>query len=219
MSLYFYVVSFIQILMGGISYTALTTFYNVALNPELAKQFRIAITKELLDFFMSKADDAGSCILAKFVRSCLYMLLSRSEMNQVSVTSKEAHMLALCLKGRDPFFGGYDNLITTVGNLALVPKNRKIFLDADIIGILKELALQNASPAPNGIFYAFLNMISSSDTQSEEFAHTDSAIRALLVSDSSFMMLLCGSKEEICRGLNLLLCPSDPEKTGVYMRN
>ena len=196
----------------------LTIFYNVALNPDLAKQFRIAITKELLDFFISKKDDAGSCFLAKFVRSCLYMLLSRSEISQVSISSKEADMLAQCLEGHAPFFAGYDYLITTIGNLALVPRNRKIFLDAGIISILKEIALQNESPVPNGIFYALLNMISDSDASdihSEEFLHADGAIRDLFTSDSSFMELLCSSNKEVCRGLTLLLCPSDTKKPGM----
>lgn len=190
----------------------LTTLYNVALNPELAKHFRIVITKELLVFFASKKDDAEICFLAKFIRSCLYMLLSRSEMNQVCISLKEADMLAQCLEGRDPFFAGYDNLVTTIRNLALLPKNRKIFFDTGIISTLKELALKNEV---NGIFYALLNMISESDAHGETFAHTDDAIRALLTSDSSFMELLCGSNKEVCRGLNLLLCHSGYEKSGM----
>ncbi len=206
-----------QVVTDDIAYVTLTALYNVALNPQLAKRFRIVITKQLLNYFLRK-NDIGICCITKCFRSCLYMLLSKLEVSQVCICSKEAVMLAQCLEGRGSFFGGYDSLVKTIENLALVPKNRQVFFDTGIISILKDAALNKDLVHAIGILNALLNVVSDPDElerHGEVFLSYSDSIKALLTSDDSFMELIHSSNEEVCKGLALLLSPSHSEKPGM----
>ena len=134
------------------------------------------------------------------------MLLSQSELNQMCICSDEAVKLAQCLKGHS-FFGGYDNLVKTIGNLALVPKNRQVLFDCGIISMLKESALKDAQ-SRNGIFNTLLNMFP--DLKGHSKAFSDS-MKYLLTSDHAFIELIRTSNEEVCKGLDLLLSPYSDE--------
>lgn len=209
-----------QIISDEIVHSVLTTLYNIVLDPDLAKRFRIAVTKKLLNYFATKSDVKIGC-LAKFSWSCMHMLLSKSEMNQVCLRSVEADMLARCLKRSDPFWGGFDNLIRTVENLARIPKHWQVFLDTGIVGVLKELALENGL-ATNGALRALLNMIPEPDVtdtqqQKPELMPPTNSVTALLTSDLAFMELVRTSEECICKGLVLLLCPRGSQKPGTYV--
>ena len=190
----------------------LSGLYNVSLKPELAKRFRIVMTQRLLGYFLGR-NDIGICILTKFIRSCLYMLLSKSELNQVCISSREADMLAKCLEGHDAFFGGYDSLLKTIGNLALVPKNRQVFFDTGMISMLKDVAL--SKPLVSEVFNSLLNLIPAADESSgrdKAPPYEGDSVKVLLKSDHSFMKLIHSSSKEVCKGLKLLLCP--PQKPG-----
>ena len=206
--------------MDDIVYSVLTALYNVFLDPELAKRFRIAKTQKLLNYFIVK-EDIGIRCLAQFCTSCMYMLLSRSELSQVSLPSVETDMLARCLNGVDPFFGGRENLIVTIGNLARNPKNWQVFVTAGIASTLKALALDRTS-ALNKILRALLNMIPEfeifdvhGNKQPTTVLPLTNQVTALLTADVGFMELIRNSHEEICKGLVLLLCPPDLKKSGV----
>lgn len=195
-----------QVITDDVVYIVLTSLYNVALSPKLAGRFRIVITKKLLDYFL-RQDDIGVRFQAKFCMGCLWLVLSKSELNQVSICSKEADMLARCLRGYDAFFGGYANLIKTIGNLALFPKNRQVFFDTGIVSTLTVVAV-NMPSVSNEIFYTLLNMISTLDSSSD-------SIKALLTSDHSFMKLIRSSSKDVCKGLQLILSASHCENPGM----
>lgn len=212
------VLLFSQMFPDDMVYSALTILYNVVLDPNLAKLFRIIITKKLLDFFVTKSDVKIRC-LAKFSMGCMHMLLSRSEMNQVCLHSNEAEILARCLKGAESFFCGHDNLIVTIENLARIPKHWQIFLETGIVGALKVLAFKEGV-ATNGILRALLNMIPEPDVSNvqekkpEVLMPLSNSVTAELTSDLSFMELVHISSEDICKGLVLLLSPPDSEELG-----
>lgn len=199
-------------------YSILSALYNVLLDSELAKRFRITITQKLFDCLVTK-DDVGIRLLTKFSISCMHMILSRSEFNKVCLISIEADMLARCLNGVDSFFGGYENLIATIANLGRNPQNCQIFMDVGIIGILKSLAVTSTSESTvNGALCALLNMIPE-----PEISQTDklssplcNSVTKMLTGDPKFMELLHNSNEEVPKALHLLLNPLDLEKSGNY---
>ena len=213
--MYFY----FQIITNEIVYSTLTAIYNVVLDSELAKRFRITMTQRLFNYFLTK-DDVGIRSLTKFSISCMHMILSRSEFNKVCLVSVEADMLARCLNGVDSFFGGHENLIATVANLARNPQNCQIFLDAGIVGILKSLVVANTSESnTNGILYALVNMIPEPEISSQ----TDqislplcSPVTEMLTGDPKFMELLCNANEDVPKVLDLLLNPLNLEKPGKH---
>lgn len=218
---YFYACTYLifQIITNEIVYSTLTTLYNVLLDPELAKRFRITITQKLFNYFITK-DDMGIRCLTKFSMSCMHMILSRSEFNNVCLISAEADMLARCLNGVDSFFGGHENLIATVTNLGRNQQNCQIFKEVGIVGILKSLAVTNASTT-NGILCALLNMIPEPEilSQKDEVSFPlCNSVTELLTADQKFMELLHNSNEEIQMTLHLLLNPLDLEKLGNYHR-
>ena len=199
----------------------LTTLYNVVLDPELAKRFRIAITQRLFDYFLRK-DDIGIRCLIKFSISCIHMLLSRSELSQVCIELVEANLLARCLNGVDSFFGGYDSLMTTIENLACNPKHQQIFVDCGIVSILKSTVLNRALNVDRRIFRTFLHLIPEPDTSlqqlEEEFVFPlHNSVTEMLTSDPLFMDLLRKSDEDLCKGLLLLLFPSDVATSGIVI--
>ena len=141
------------------------------------------------------------------------MVLSKVELNQVCISPKEALMLVQCLEGRDSFFGGFESLIKTIGSLALIPKNRQVFLDIGLIQLLKDSALKKAK-VPIGIFNALLCVIPDPEDSKHSKA-TDNSIKTLLTSDHSFMRKICDSSEEVCKGLAILLSPKCSRKQGI----
>jgi len=124
------------------------------------------------------------------------MVVSKSEIGQVCITPNEGVMLAKCLDDSgDPFFAGYNNLIITIGNLARVPGNRKVFWD---LGVIEKL---------NEILVALLNMIS--EDERSMIGDLDMHIKVLLNSDAPFMERLRCFDSEVSSGLHLLLSSSD----------
>lgn len=194
----------------------LSTLYNVVLDSDLAKRFRITITQRLFNYFMTK-DDVGIRCLTKFSMTCMHMILSRSEFNKVCLVSVEADMLARCLNGVDSFFSGRENLIATIANLGRNPQNCQIFMDVGIVSILRSLAVTDSSTTRD-VLRALLNMvpepeISSQKDEAPSPSHNNSVME-LLTADPKFMELLLNSNEDVAKGLHLLLHPMSIEKSG-----
>lgn len=209
------------VLTDDIMYCTLTTLYNVVLDPELAKRFRIAITQRIFDYFLKNNDIEIRC-LVKFSTSCIHMILSRSELSQVCIDQVEADLLARCLNGVDTFFGGYDSLITTIENLARNPKHWQLFVDSGIVSILKSMVLNRGPNVDKRIFQTFLHLIPEPDTSlqqlKEEFVFPlCNSVTKILLSDPLFMELLRKSDEELCKGLLLLLSSFDVATSGILM--
>lgn len=184
------------------------------MNSELAKRFRIAITQRLFNYFLTKDDMEIRC-LTKFSMSCMHMILSRSEFNKVCLIPVEGDMLARCLNGVDSFFGGHENLIATIANLGRNPQNCQIFMDVGIIGMLKSIAVVNASTARD-VLSALLNMIPEPEiSQKIELPlPLCSPVTEMLTADSKFMELLHNSSDEVPKALRLLLNPTNLETSG-----
>ena len=210
---YIYIFHF-QIITTEIIYSTLSALYNVLLNSELAKRFRIAITQRLFNYFLTK-DDMGIRCLTKFSVSCMHMILSRSEFNKVCLIPVEGDMLARCLNGVDSFFGGHENLIATIANLGRNPQNCQIFMDVGVIGMLKSIAVVNASTARD-VLSALLNMIPEPEISQKIGLPLPlcSPVTEMLTADSKFMELLHNLSDEVPKALRLLLNPTDLETSG-----
>ena len=196
----------------------MSALYNVFLDSELARRFRIIIIQRLFNYFINK-DDLGIHCLTKFCISCMYMILSRSEFSKVCLVSVETDMLARCLNGVDPFFGGHENLIATIANLGRNPGNCQVFLDAGIISTLKSLAVTSTSESTtNGILHALLNMIPEPEISLQQTVNKSlplcNSVTETLTEDPKFMKLLHDSNEEVSKVLRLLLKPGNLEKLG-----
>ena len=139
-------------------YTAVISLYNVVLDPSLAMRFRIVLTKKLLKPFLSTPDVGMRCI-TKFSLSCMHRLQSRSELSQISLDSVEVNMLARCLNAVDTFFGGQDNLLLTIENLARIPSTWQLFVNAGIVHTLASLVLSEEGFTRKHALKALLNMI------------------------------------------------------------
>ena len=199
-----------QIITNEIVYSILSALYNVVLDSELARRFRIAITQRLFNYFITK-DDVGIRCLTKFSISCMHMILSRSEFNKVCLVPVEGDMLARCLNGVDSFFGGHENLIATITNLGRNPQNCQIFVDVGIVSILKSLAVANFSTA-NDVLSALLSMIPEPEISSQKDEVSlplCNAVTEMLIADPKFMELLHNSNEGIPKASHLLLNPMD----------
>ena len=197
-------------------YSTLSALFNVLLDSELARRFRIVITQRLFNYFLTK-DDVGIRCLTKFSISCMNMILSRSEFNKICLVPVEGDMLARCLNGVDSFFSGHENLIETIANLGRNPQNCQIFMDVGIVSILKSLAVANTSNA-NGVLRALFNMIPEPEigSQKDELSlPLCNSVTEMLIADPRFMELLHNSNEEIPKALHLLLNPMNLEKSGI----
>ena len=203
-----------QIITNEIIYSTLSALYNVVLNSELAKRFRIAITQRLFNYFLTK-DDVGIRSLTKFSVGCMHMILSRSEFNKICLIPVEGDMLARCLNGVDSFFGGHENLIATIANLGRNPQNHQVFMDVGIVGMLKSLTVANASTA-NDVLSALLNMIPEPEISQKIGLPLPlcNPVTQMLTADSKFMELLHNSSDEVPKALHLLLNPTDLETSG-----
>ena len=141
-----------------ILYTAVTSLYNVVLDPNLAVRFQIVVTKKLLKPFLS-TPDVGMRYITKFSLSCMHRLHSRSELNQIKLDLVEVSMLARCLNGVDTFFGGEDNLLLTIENLARIPSTWQLFVNAGVVHTLASLILSEEGFTRKHALKALLNMI------------------------------------------------------------
>lgn len=207
------------VLTDDIMYCVLTILYNVILDPELAKRFRIVITQRLFDYFV-RNDDIGIRCLIKFSISYIHMLLSKSEVIQVCIDVVEANLLAKCLNGVDSFFGGYDSLMLTIENLARNPKHQQIFVDCGIVSILKSLVLNHGLNVDRRIFHVLLHLIPEPNTSLQQVEEEIifpicNSVTKMLTSDPLFMDILRKSDEDLCKGLLLLLCPFDVTLSGI----
>ena len=203
-----------QIITNEILYSILSTLYNVLLDSQLAKRFRITITQKLFSYLLAR-DDVGIRCLTKFSMSCMHVILSRSEFNTICLDSVEANMLARCLNGVDSFYSGHENLVTTIAHLARNPQNCQTFVDVGIVSILKSLAVATTSTT-NGTLRALLNMIPEHQIsqKDEVLSPLCNSVTQLLTADPKFMELLSNSNDEIPKALYLLLNPLDLEKAG-----
>ena len=211
-----FIVFFIaQIITDDLVYSILTSFYNIVLIPDLAKRFRISITKKLLSCYLSN-DDIGIRCLAKFNMSCMHMLLSQSEISQVSIGSDEAEMMANCLKGIDSFFGGHRSLVTTIENLSRSPNNWQVFVDVGIVQSLVESALTETGSLRDCALSALLNMIPEPEIDSLKQQPFKKVIQGDTLSSSAtsqlktipgFMELINTLSVTECKAINLLLSP------------
>lgn len=98
-------------------------------------------------------------IIAKFCFSCFHGVLSRSEMNQLTLDKSEVDMLKKCLKGVDKFFGGFEHLLLTISKLTSFPNNWKLFTEEGFVQVLMSLALTRSGFTQIYAVKALLNMI------------------------------------------------------------
>ena len=147
-----------QILNEDILYSVLTTLYNVSLNSEISLRFRIVVTKQLLKQFITK-NSPFLRFIAKFSFSCLHRILSRSELNQLTLDQVEVDMLARCLNRVDKFFGGFECLLMTLSKLACFPKNWPLFANGGVVRILMSLSLRENGSTQIYAVRTLLNMI------------------------------------------------------------
>jgi len=89
----------------------------------------------------------------------MHKLHSRSELNQIKLDSVEVSMLARCLNGVDTFFGGKDNLLLTIENLARIPSTWQLFVNAGVVHTLASLILSEEGFTRKHALKALLNMI------------------------------------------------------------
>lgn len=162
------------------------------------------------------SEDVGTRCLAKFNMSCMHMLLSKSEISQVSIGSDEAEMMAKCLKGIDPFFGGHGNLVTTIENLSYSPNNWQVFVDVGIVNSLVELALTETGSSRHCALSSLLNMIPEPEIDSlkqqpfkkiMQVETLSSPATSLLKTMPGFMELINTLSVTECKAIHLLLSP------------
>ena len=164
---------------------------------------------------MSSGDVETRC-LAKFSMSCMHMLLSKSEISQISIDSDEAEMMAKYLKGIDPFFGDHGNLVTTIENLSHSPNNWQVFVDVGIVHSLIELALSETGSSRDCVLGALLNMIPEPEIDSLkqqpfkkvfQVDNLSSPATLLLKTMPGFMKLINTLSVTECKAIHLLLSP------------
>ena len=210
-----------------ILYTAVTSLYNVVLDPNLAVRFRIVVTKKLLKPFLSTPDVGMRCI-TKFSLSCMHRLHSRSELNQIKLDLVEVSMLARCLNGVDTFFGGEDNLLLTIENLARIPSTWQLFVNAGVVHTLASLILSEEGFTRKHALKALLNMIPEPEIAESDAKGKDANKRVrkqpltspasnVFTRMSSLVEFIKGQAAdsncyEICKAIQLLT--SSPENPG-----
>lgn len=208
----------------------LTVLYNVTLNAQLALRFRIVITKQLLNQFIT-ASSTALRFMAKFSFSCLHKLLSRSEMEKLALESTEVDMLARCLNRIDNFFGGFENLLLTLMNLACFPKNRAVFVNGGIVHILMSLAQTETGHTQMYALRTLMNMIPETSvaevhniktSKSGKTKTITSKTTKIITESSAFMKFVrnfepAGVNRDICQGIALLTMPL--ENPGLLVKN
>lgn len=186
-------------------YLILTSLYNVLLDSKLARRFRIILTKKLLDYFIGSSD-LGIRFLAIFCKSCLHVVMSQSEINELSLQPVEVGMILQCLNGVQNFFGGQKELILTITNLSKSPSVRKVFIDGGVFDTLKAQVVESDPMKSSPFLTALLNFIDEPEVFQIQQPSND-PIKTRMTSDPSFVSLILDSKSNASKVLQLLLFP------------
>ena len=126
-------------------------------------------------------------------------------------------MHARYIKGIDSFSGGQDNLLLTVENLAHIPNNWQLFVNAGIVHSLASLVLSEGGFARKHALIALLNMIPEPkivDTEERDLRKQvqilpfTSPASIVFMEMSAFVdFIKSETKCEICQGIVMLTSP------------
>ena len=203
-------------------YVVLTSFYNVLLNSQYSHYFRVLVKhhdKLLLPFF----ENPNLKYLAKFCFGCLYSILSKRELDSLQMSSEEIKWLSQCLKRESSFFGGMEQLVQVISNLANFPRNWNVFVKGGIVHTLISLVISESGYIKQYAFRTLLNMIPQPDVTDKSSCHSQHSARCLvepltntatkiMKSSSAFMKVVTQCEQsdvcrELCNGIKILISP------------